>query len=326
MSPDAAESAGPLSAGPLHAAVTASPAPGLGSCFSSTHFWGEHRQNLTGNSRPPRPGHCRGGGCSVGGPTAVWGCSGDAGELLRRNPSPWGARMAKVGTSLVLCQPDEPSDHISSGSSYPKIPVRTGGDTTASSAVSPCSPRTPKVLPGASASLCIFPPSGPDTGSSTTGPSASPEVLGNGTKRAEKKGKGRSGVERRGRCQQAASSHLLPARGLPALRLMGTTLALKAGDTARSHPPPERSRVGEFRRGVLALPPWGSWVSSAQLSSQGGSGDYLQGIMHGGNIGVSPPCPQNWSDVTSCTGEGGANQSWGLSSLGDRTEKYSSNT
>lgn len=40
-------------------------------------------------------------------------------------------------------------------------------------------------------------------------------------------------MERRGRCQQAASSHLLPARGLqgpPALRLTGTTLALGGGD------------------------------------------------------------------------------------------------
>lgn len=47
---------------------------------------GMNADKQTKNSCPSCPGHCRGGGCSVGGLTSVWGCSGDAGELLRRSP------------------------------------------------------------------------------------------------------------------------------------------------------------------------------------------------------------------------------------------------
>lgn len=94
-------------------------------------------------------------------------------------------------------------------------------------------------------------------------------MLGNETKQAEKKGKGRSRAERRGRCQQAASSHLLPAWGLgapPELRLMGTMLNL-GGDT-RPHPPPERSRG-----------------CGAERECGGGGG------LHPGGTGPSPRCP-----------------------------------
>lgn len=58
-----------------------------------------------------------------------------------------------------------------------------------------------------------------------------------------RKGRGRRGVERRGRCQQAASSHLLPARGLgfpppstPALCPMGPMDALRGGGSTAAFP------------------------------------------------------------------------------------------
>lgn len=191
----------------------------------------------------------------MGGPTSVWGCSGDAGELLRRSPLHGGQgqpRWALLWVFAGLMSPLPTSAQAMGGeaaqtkgvqvtpskakqrktshqrvSPYPKIPVCTGGDTTASSTVSPCSPR-------ARASLCIFPLSGPapGTGSFQTqgaaprDPPASPKVLGNRTKRAEKE---REGQERGGEEGQVSASCLQPS-----VASSGTPSSEPDGDNARS--------------------------------------------------------------------------------------------
>lgn len=193
-----------------------------------------------------------------GGPASAWRGSGDAGELLcasptsRRTPpagsKPWGGKEGQGGHPAVGCEaakgrrlqvvpsPEKPA--IGRAPRTPNSLPTAGRDAAASSAASPSIPGTPwPSLPGAGASLCIFLPSGPAPGTGSLQPRGAarwdcgdfphPEAWGNQTKRTEKKGKGRRGVERRGRCQQAASSHLLPARGL-----QGPPSSVPDGDNA----------------------------------------------------------------------------------------------
>lgn len=149
-------------------------------------------------------------------------------------PRAGGSRSYPVG------QAEQRKASHQQGSPYPKLPARCWQGHHSILLSITLHPKDLLVLPGARTSLCTFLPLGPAPGTGSLWPSgaarrdppASPKVSGNQTKRAEKKGKARRGVERRGRCQQAASSHLLPARGLqgpPALRLTGTTLALGVG-------------------------------------------------------------------------------------------------
>lgn len=178
---------------------------------------------------------------------------------------------------------------ISKAPRTPNSLPAAGRDTTASSAASPSIRRTSWSSPGPEHPSAPFYPWVQLPGQAPYG-----QVEQHGgtlrlhpkcqeIKQNERRKKGRPGEGWRGgagvsKLPPAICCQLGDSRAPPALRLTGTTLALGGGHThtAWSHPPPERSRVEEFWRGMLALPPWGSWtawVPSPQLSSWGGLSD-----------------------------------------------------
>lgn len=226
----------------------------LGRCFSSSHSWDQWGSNLTEGL-----GCCCGAGFSAG---STWKCSGDAGELpctLHPKGTPWeqgGLRgthcCCSNGTSpcIGLDTREQPPDarmlpviplrdHHQWGPLYPKYPKPPVRDTAASPTASPSSQLPPAPLWG---QHIPSDPGIPPQGQAPFGPREQhsgtlrfhPEHWEWEQNKRRRKGRARRGVERRGRCQQAASSHLLPARGPrgpPALCLMGTRLALEGGDT-----------------------------------------------------------------------------------------------